>query len=368
MQSRRQFINTAVLGTVAGATETSFACNAGEDQKRHSSDGTATYPPKPQTGRLHDLWSSEVKDLVLLPVPALSDGEKERHTLYSVLLMALVAHYWNGNKNGLDGDYPWRAKQKRPDGQYLGGDYLGHNIACLAVDGQGEVIDFDFNHNNLLNSSVEHAESRLIRRIFSLTQLYDGWAVRKPPTDQKPRPYSTILDQVTVYTSLESCSQCSGIMALGSVKEVVYLQRDPGQSSIGNILRNLSAQGGASFAAPLPVPADAFSLECFGELEKGYSEFSKEVTSKPFHIDRDGKKDTSASITSFLCTDRALEVFKEGQRRVVGLQVKFPGFKPKTPDGKDDSRVLSNQEVVDHIQRFFAYATRDGRRGTPHKL
>ena len=39
--------------------------------------------------------------------------------------------------------------------------YLGHNIACIAVDGNGEIIDFDFNHNDFFRSSAEHAESRI---------------------------------------------------------------------------------------------------------------------------------------------------------------------------------------------------------------
>src|SRR2546430_1137456 len=122
--------------------------------------GEPTHPPRPRSGRLSDLWEKQVRELVLLPKPNLSPAQKERHTLYSVLLMAIVAHYWNGNKRGNLGEYPWRENQRRSDGPgYIGGDYLGHNIACFAVDGKGEIIDFDFNHNDILNSSVEHAES-----------------------------------------------------------------------------------------------------------------------------------------------------------------------------------------------------------------
>ena len=56
---------------------------------------------------------------------------------------------------------------------------------------------------------------------------------------------------VTVYTSLEPCSQCAGIMALGRVREVVYLQTDPGMYSISNILRRLTA--GTKLEAPVPI-------------------------------------------------------------------------------------------------------------------
>ena len=52
--------------------------------------------------------------------------------------------------------------------------------------------------------------------------------------------YSNVLEGVTIYTTLESCAQRSGIMALAKVGSVVFLQTDPGQYSIGNIMRNMT--------------------------------------------------------------------------------------------------------------------------------
>ena len=66
----------------------------------------STYPPRPASGRLNDLWDSPVKDLVLLPAPTLSAALVERHLLYCYLLMAILAYYWNGNKHGRFGTYP----------------------------------------------------------------------------------------------------------------------------------------------------------------------------------------------------------------------------------------------------------------------
>lgn len=328
----------------------------------------AMHPPRPEDGRLRDLWDAPVRDLVLLPSPTFAPGQKERHLIYCQLLMALVSHYWNGNKRGQPGTYPSREGQKDPDGHYAGGDYLGHNIACIAVDAEGEVIDFDFNHNEILNSSVEHAESRLVRRVFSLTQLHNGWATSEVTATPKPIAYSNVLSDVTIYTSLESCSQCSGIMALGSVKEVVFLQRDPGQNSIGNILRQLSPVG-ATYMAPLPIPADALGLDGFTRLDERYREYVAGVGAKPFHVAPDGKKDASSSITSFLCTDAAKEVFDEARDYFEAMgELTEPGFKPKRPDGGEVPGALSNAKVLEHVRRFYAYAASNGRRGTPHKL
>ena len=50
--------------------------------------------------------------------------------------------------------------------------YLGHNIAAIAVSPTGRIVDFDFNHNELFNSSAEHAEARLLRRLFALGKQF----------------------------------------------------------------------------------------------------------------------------------------------------------------------------------------------------
>ena len=89
-----------------------------------------------------------------------------------------------------------------PEGSRINWDrYLGHNIACIAVDGNGAIIDFDFNHNDFFRSTVEHAESRLVRRLFSLTPIYDSWKTGQR-IDDRSKAFS--LSDVTLYTSLES--------------------------------------------------------------------------------------------------------------------------------------------------------------------
>src|SRR6267378_2442807 len=126
---------------------------------------------------------------------------------------------WNGNKRGPLGTYPWRVNQLVEKGIYRGDlfpndlldplrvrwdRYLGHNIACIAVDGRGEIIDFEFNHNDFFRSSAEHAEARMVRRLFGLADIRDSWRTgeRLP---KKSRAFS--LKDVTLYTSLESCAQ-----------------------------------------------------------------------------------------------------------------------------------------------------------------
>lgn len=328
---------------------------------------SSPHPPKPPSGPLADLWDKPVHQLAQLQAPSLPPEMVERHTIFSLLVMALVWRYWNGNKRGTDGEYPWRTGQVKPGGGYLGGDYLGHNIASIAVNARGHVIDFDFNHNEILNSSVEHAESRLVRRVFSLTQIYDLATVGLS-TAAVAIPYSNVLNDVTIYTSLESCSQCSGIMALGSVKEVVFLQRDPGQHSIGNILRNLSPAG-ERYRPPLPIPADYLGLRAFTELDDAYSAFRSGVGEKPFFISGTGSRDRSPSITSFLCTDGARDIFGEGNTTFTGMEhVQYPDYRPPSGTGDVAPDTLTNAEALRRAKHFYDYAVGSGKRGTPHQL
>ena len=330
---------------------------------------TTTTPSKPPVmgpqEPLAQYWDKPVSQLCALADNAVTPEEKERHRIYCLLLMSLVANFWNGNKRGQEGDYPWRPKQRRPDGIYGGGQYLGHNIACLGVDGDGHVIDFDFNHNDLFSSSVEHAESRLVRRIFSLTQLYDDRRVRRPNDPPRDTNYLNVLSKVTIYTSLESCAQCSGIMALGKVKSVVYLQPDPGQFCVGNIMYNLTTD---ALRAPLPVSADKVGLEYFQQLKDGYGDFYAKVPKKPFYKNAGAKPDKSQSITSFLCTDAALDIYDAGGAEFAALQVAYPGHQPAPADPNNTSNALTNEDALYGARVFLDYATTLGKRGTPHKL
>lgn len=369
--------------------------NSSTDDHKPCCDGAPSPPTSPA---LQHFWHDCFHKVATLPErEPLAAGMKERHRLYSLLLMAIVARYWNGNKYGAEGIYPFREGQrlygvdgeegiyrgcemKPRDGEASPGrqfDYLGHNIACIAVDGRGEVIDFDFNHNEVLDSSVEHAESRLVRRVFSLAQLYDTWQVGSGEAKAKGREYSNILSDVTVYTSLESCAQCAGIMALGKVKEVVYLQTDPGMYSIGNLLYNLTHFApDAGLPSPLPVPGSAFDLDYFTRLDEGYQEWRPQVKEKGFFFKKGLKADHRDSITSFLCTDKALEIYAAGRKeyeeltaaRLASPDYPFkPGEAPPQP-ASERKGPLTNAEVLANTRAFYEYAIGAGERGTAHKL
>jgi tRNA(Arg) A34 adenosine deaminase TadA len=346
-------------------------------------------------------WQETVSRLVEVQLPAelSNDVVRERHCIFSLLLMALIFRFWNGNNNGPRGMYPQRERQKetgqepKADSFSYTGDYfvsndpqrvswdryIGHNIACLAVDGKGEVMDFDFNHNDVFRSSAEHAESRLVRRIFSLADLIDAWKPGKPIRGKSP---AFTLKDVTIYTSLESCAQCSGVMSLGRVKQVVYLQNDPGAYRIGNIMYNLAGRedpkkGDGSALAAIPIPASDIGLPYFLELNAGFDKFRSEMlqaealndSKRAFFVPPSSQLVPNPapiytqSITSFLCTDAALDIFEAGAAEFDKMQLKHPAAK-----SANLPEVWSNKQCLEEAKKFFSYASILGFRGSPHKL
>ncbi len=340
-------------------------------------------------------WEHPVSEFATVDLAPLDRGAKERHRIFSLLLMSIVYNYWNGNKYGATGDYgSWRERQlagKTTTGGhfYEGGTYQGHNIAALAVDGEGRVIDYDFNCNSIFDSSVEHAESRLVRRVFALNQIYEPWAAldsKVSPTAGRPRQvrkvfatavtdradsnlsaardYSTLLGDVTIYTSLESCAQCSGIMTLGSVKEIVYLQWDQGQFLIGNLMYKATANTKLGFRAPRPISGDEFDFGYFAELNEKNAEFSVVVGDRPFYVQGDISVRTP-SVTSFLCTDAARAIYATATAELNQWEdVCVPDY---VPPGAPVT-TLTNSDVLLEAKDFQKYANELGNRGAPHRV
>ena len=322
-------------------------------------------PPKNE--RLTYYWDKPVSHLATLNRPAQSPAEKERHTLYALGLMAITHKYWNGNKYGTHGQYPWNAPIDHSTEMYHNEDYRGHNIAAFAVDADGRIIDFEFNHNALFNSSAEHAESRLVRRIFQLSQVHDSWHFSQTPSPKSD--YTTFAD-VTIYTTLESCSQCSGVMALARVRQIVYLQEDPGMYMIGNILRNLTEA--TKLEAPLPIAGNEFDFIYFHRLNEAFDEFPAQLRQKPFYqpFGNSKKPNAEPSITSFLCTGISKAIFNDAEAELASLTVDklyHPMHKPTSREGVLISSALTNAECLSEIRSFFEYAIQSGRRGTPHR-
>ena len=391
--NRRDFLlKTAEAAGTAGAM--GGATLAAAQAQTLPPQGFADQPP------FAERWEKPLRDIVNVPrAPELeNDAVKERHRIYCYLLMALIQRFWNGNKHGPIGIYPGRANQKEPNQapnaavfRYRGDmattndplrvnwdRYLGHNICCLAVEENGEIIDFEFNHNDFFRSSAEHAEARMVRRLYSLTDDFDTWKDRsKAGEPAKTKSSKILLDRVTLYTSLESCAQCSGVMSLARVKRVIYLQNDFTAYMIGNIMFNLAGDG----VSPRPIPASDIGLAEFDELNTANLAFGRNMSDAEKRKDALGgaffvpplpngsaqprpdldNADFSTSITSFLCTDAAYDIFSKGAGKLTSVRLQFPDEKLSIEGS------LTNQQCLDEARRFFTYADVEGFRASPHR-
>lgn len=158
----------------------------------------------------------------------MSEEEKEKHNIFMLLSLTLVYDNWCIPKN----DHALVETYKKFDPTREFSDYVGHNIGALLVSPKDPIVCYALNNNYLHNNSTQHAEARVVRkgvRLYNRLRFKSGEGLTG---------YSSILQDHTVYTTLESCSQCSGIMDLANVARVIYAQDDPGQGHIGNVLYN----------------------------------------------------------------------------------------------------------------------------------
>jgi hypothetical protein len=164
-------------------------------------------------------------------------------------------------------------------------------------------------------------------------------------------------------------------MSLARVKRVIYLQNDFGAYMLGNIMFNLAGPG----VSPHPIPASEIGLPEFDELNSANLAFARNILDAEkrkaalggaFYVPPrpDGNAqpdldhaDFAPSITSFLCTDAAYDIFGKGAAKLTSAPLQFPNDKMPIEGS------LTNQQCLDEARRFFAYADVEGFRGSPHR-
>ena len=253
---------------------------------------TSIHPDQP----IHQLLSIET--------PKFNDEEIERHRIFMLLSLTLVYDNWCIYRT----DHKMLARYVKHDPSRYFNDYLGHNIGAILVNPDHEIVAASMNCNHLYNNSTQHAETRLVRKAMRIYNRKNYRSDRRKPKNLKG--YSQVLQDHTIYTTLESCSQCSGIMDLANVSTVVYAQKDPGQYQIGNILYNLHKQE-EQYGAPLPIAADFLSI--YTSIEKAWDQYDKTELSPR----------RRPSLTGFLRSLPAYDAYKLAKRSFEGLEPRF---------------------------------------------
>ncbi|CAN7393287.1 hypothetical protein LJR098_003351 [Rhizobium sp. LjRoot98] len=218
MWSRRQFLGKTLLSSVA-------ACGC--------------------AGR--GFAATEIPANIEAPIFQLTDVEKERHSFFLGGLCALVYERWAIDRSRKETRAAYA--EAFPGHDFC--EYGGHNIGAFVVNGRNEIVCFALNQNRRENNPLAHAETRAIARTVEIrnSEQYRAGTTRAN--------YDDLLVGFKVYTTLESCTLCSGVMDLANIGEVVFAQEDPGQHGIGNLLYEWGRRQGAH-GASRPIKADFF--------------------------------------------------------------------------------------------------------------
>jgi tRNA(Arg) A34 adenosine deaminase TadA len=195
-----------------------------------------------------------------LPTPAQIQQEKDR--VLSLAALSIVFKNWQTNS----------APGSR-----------GHNIGCVMVDSNSLPISWNVNCVTTLDDGTQHGEVRVVQEFLSSTNASGKY-----------------IDGNTVYTTLEPCAMCTGMMTMTKAKRCVYVQADTGY---GSAIKGLNL-------VRYPRVFQAFTPSTLPQkiaLERQFAQFSR----------------TNPSITDYLLTTNAQAVYASALTDLMNYRVKW---------------------------------------------
>lgn len=170
--------------------------------------------------------------------------------------------------------------------QETGDDRRGYNIGAILVSPAGEPVAWNLNCNHSLQDGTQHAETRLMQHRLRETRSYN-------------------LEDHEIFTTLEPCAQCSGMMALQKIRRVVYGQTD---DRFGKAIERLALDSRAAGGFE-PYPRFPTSERARGDLAQ---EIDKSAAS------------AGPGITDWLHTAMARELFERADRELAAFAPVHP--------------------------------------------
>lgn len=234
------------------------------------------------------------------PAPTLGSELREKYALYLLLTFALVASRWRIRRSSPEDRKAYAAAY--PGREFS--EYIGHNIGALLLGPADELLAFEMNEASAALSSLEHAELKAVRvgnRRLNLKRFREG---------DQPASYASLFDGCTLYTTLESCTQCAGVMHLAGVDTVVHGQTDQVQQAISDKVYQMHRDG--PLPAPRPIKGDFLPL--VPQLESAYAAYQSAASAGGHSI----------GTTAFLSSPAALRVFAQAQEQLRAFAVQHP--------------------------------------------
>ncbi|MCC7138223.1 MAG: nucleoside deaminase [Planctomycetes bacterium] len=202
------------------------------------------------------------------PVP---DSASERDEIYSLAAMAVVVRDWQRG---------------------VGKETRGYNIGSVLVAPDGRIVAWGRNCNRRTANGTQHGEVRLIQSYLATARSYH-------------------LEGYSVYTTLEPCAQCSGMMVLAKLRRVVYAQTDP---EFGGALERLAldSRGVPGGRGPYPraVTSEHGRFAGAVELDAAYA--------------RELSRPDARSLVEWLGSDEARGTFERAVARLSTMSPQHP--------------------------------------------
>lgn len=216
-----------------------------------------TQPKTPATVAAEFETSRSAVDLGLFALDSQATPQDERDEIYSLLAYAVVLADWQTT---------------------LSSPKRGHNIGSVLVDENGRIVYWGRNCNAITRNGTQHGEVRLMTGYLDQARRYE-------------------LEGYTVYTTLEPCAQCSGMMIMQKVKRTVYGQTDP---DFGKALERLTFDFRPKGYGPYPRPvvSQLSKSPIAGELDRAYA------------------AQGSHGMTAWLLTDEAKDIYSKARARL----------------------------------------------------
>ena len=172
----------------------------------------------------------------------------------------------------------------------------GYNIGSVLVDPTNKVVCWAVNSVDVTENGTQHGEVRLMTNYLNNTRKFN-------------------LKGYAVYTSLEPCSMCSGMMTLQSVLKTIYGQRDP---DFGNAMQRLTMNSTALSGGYCPYPRGVISVEAQTP--------SATAIDQAYCTYYNGTQDPS--LTGWLASPTAQQLYATANTQFLDYQVQYSANQP----------------------------------------
>jgi len=199
----------------------------------------------------------------------------------------------------------------------------GYNIGGVLVNDKGEVVNWARNSTKVCFDKTAHGEVRLLQSYLN---------------DEKTRKAKIkYVDGCTVYTTLEPCMMCSGMLIFLKTDRVVYGQTDPGYGlNIERLQSDIVVDQDT-----IPANSRAKSLDnslcksdCTKSLDSAYSKFK-------------GK-----GIVDFLYKDEARRIYIQAREKLLTYEVVNDENKKILKNAQNYLKKVEEKEVKDPCIKY----------------